>query len=130
MRGGYYFNAHSAANAPGEVRGQIVTNTSRVLRAELNGAGAIPANQSPATGIGYLTVTDTNAGLFRANVQLSGLTQAAVSVNTGGNNNVSFVTLQENAGTPGSFSSAEQAVRSLPGILNGAYSFEATGTRQ
>lgn len=127
LSGGYYFNVHTNQNAPGEVRGQIVTANSAVLRAELDASQAIPADTISATGIGYLTVTDKDNGLFISNVTLNGFSEADVTVNTGGDNNQVFVELIENSEIPGTFSSPSASVRSLPGLLNGAYSFEAQG---
>lgn len=50
--GGLYFNAHSAANPTGEIRGQIGR---RVLQATASGAQEVPANGSAATGRALVT---------------------------------------------------------------------------
>ncbi|MGH1441195.1 MAG: CHRD domain-containing protein [Cellvibrionaceae bacterium] len=126
--GAYYINVHSADNPSGELRGQVVSSNSRVLRAELNGAQELPTSISTlATGVGYLTVTDFANGQFVSTLSLSGLQNAVATVNVGGANNIPFVDL-EPSDNGISFSSPEGPVRSLDGILSGAYAFEASGT--
>ncbi len=128
LRGGNYINVHSAANPGGELRGQVIPSNSRALRAELDGTQVLPsADDTLATGVGYLTVTDFANGQFLSNVTIDGLNADNVSVNVGGNNNVPFVDLEVGA-TEGAFTSPVGPVRSLNGILNGAYSFQAEGT--
>lgn len=127
-QGGHYINVHSAENASGEVRGQVVSSNSTVLRAELTGDQALPADDTSATGIGYLTVTDLDNGLFLSNVSLVGLDDdATVEVRTGGNNNVPFIFLDESDAVENLFSSPIGSVRNLNGLLNGAYAFQAEG---
>ena len=62
--GGLYFNAHSAAFAGGEIRGQIGR---RILLADADGTQETPPNASAATGHGFVTydpLTRKIAGSF------------------------------------------------------------------
>ncbi|MEO0481344.1 MAG: CHRD domain-containing protein [Planctomycetota bacterium] len=57
IQGGYYINVHSAANASGEVRGQVVPSGIQVIRSELQGAQENPpvSNAPGVFGVGYAT---------------------------------------------------------------------------
>ena len=54
--GGLYFNAHSAENPSGEVRGQIGRE---VYAAQMSSAQEVPVNASTATGNGLLNLDTT-----------------------------------------------------------------------
>ncbi len=62
LRGAYYFNAHSAANPSGEVRGQLTGSASTVFRSELETRQVVataPAAEGDGSGtVGYLTFVD------------------------------------------------------------------------
>ena len=128
LRGGYSIVADSVLNPQGELRGQIIFNNNRAFRADLSGAEAIPPVATIASGIGYLTVTDFANELFVSNVRLDSLLDAFVDLNVGGANNVFFISLDQDGQDPNFFTSPEQPVFNLNGLINGAYSFEAFGT--
>jgi|GEM_PF-463800 len=57
-QGGYYINVHSAENASGELRGQVVPRDIDVVRSELQGQQENPpvVNDAGISGIGYATI--------------------------------------------------------------------------
>lgn len=68
----YYINVHTAANASGEVRGQIVGLNQEVIRVELNGDNQTPLPVATSnSGVGYITV-DKLSGDIRGSVQTTG----------------------------------------------------------
>ncbi len=67
--GGLYFNAHSAANAGGEIRGQIGR---RVLLAAATGAQEVASNGSAASGRGFVTYDPTSRRI-EGSLTLSGM---------------------------------------------------------
>jgi len=77
--GGLYFNAHSAANPNGEIRGQIGRD---VFAAQMSSAQEVPANASSATGNGLLSL-DPATKKFTARVTLSGLAATAAHIHDG-----------------------------------------------
>ena len=124
LAGAYYFNAHSAQNPNGEVRGQILVDNIRAFSTELNGLNVIPEiNLTSATGVGFITVNQETES-FSANVQVFDFAPlpSSVSLNVGGSNNTAFTELT--AQGDGFFSATGQ-VFSLNGLLNGAYSLQA-----
>ncbi len=77
--GGLYFNAHSAANPGGEIRGQI---GSQVFAAQLSAAQEVPTNASAATGNGVVAF-DPVTKAFTARLTLSGISATAAHIHTG-----------------------------------------------
>jgi uncharacterized protein YunC (DUF1805 family) len=125
LAGAYYFNAHSAQNPAGEIRGQILVDEVRALRAELNTAGVVPptSNVTSATGVGFITV-NLESETFNTNVQVFDFDPlpSFVSLNIGGDNNTVFTPLNDESN---GFFSATGEVNNLNGLLNGAYSLQA-----
>jgi len=124
LAGAYYFNAHSAQNPAGEVRGQILVDNIRAFSTELDGLNVIPEiNLTSATGVGFITVNQETES-FSTNVQVFDFAPlpSSVSLNVGGSNNTAFTELT--AQGDGFFSATGQ-VFSLNGLLNGAYSLQA-----
>jgi CHRD domain/Secretion system C-terminal sorting domain len=59
MEDSVYFNVHTATNAGGEIRGQMILQTDNLFAVIATGAKEIPATTSPATAIGSLVVSAT-----------------------------------------------------------------------
>jgi len=80
----YYINIHTAANAPGEARGQIVAADYAVIRTELTGENQIPVPVSTVnSGIAYVTV-NTVTGVINSNIRNTGMDDAsAAHIHTG-----------------------------------------------
>lgn len=97
----YYVNIHTAAQASGEVRGQITPDGYRVLRAELKGENEVPTPVvSSNNGIGYVTV-NTTSGAIEGNIRNSGLDDAtAAHIHSGfaGSNGGIVVGLEQDSG--------------------------------
>jgi hypothetical protein len=75
LAGALYVNAHSAAHAVGEVRGQILPPNVSVLRSGLDTAHEVPSPKAGtddlgSSGVGYLTL-DVDSGAVHANVRTS-----------------------------------------------------------
>ncbi len=77
--GGLYFNAHSAANPGGEIRGQIGR---QVFAAQLSATQEVPANTSTATGNGVVAF-DPVTKAFTARLALSGISATVAHIHTG-----------------------------------------------
>jgi len=71
LLGEIYFNVHTAANPPGEIRGQVLLNGGSSFSAELGGDQEVPAIQTDASGTASLVLT--NYGLVYR-VSVTGLT--------------------------------------------------------
>ncbi|MEN7342294.1 MAG: CHRD domain-containing protein [Pseudomonadota bacterium] len=127
LEGGTYINVHSADNASGEVRGQIVTSQGLVLRAEMDGSQVEPPNNSTGTGVGYVTLLDRDSGNFSSTVRVSGIDPTNVSVNTTNTNGADLLVnrLAADAETAGLFISEPLVAPNIDDILNGQYSFIA-----
>lgn len=75
FRGGYYINAHTAANGGGEIRGQIRLESEIGLAASLSGTQEVPAVTTTATALGvFILSQDLTKLKFR--VTLAGLSSA------------------------------------------------------
>lgn len=120
--GGLYFNAHSAAHASGEIRGQIGR---RVLVAAAEGAQEVPANASAATGRALLTY-DPRTRAIDGNFMVSGMTATIAHIHqaAAGSNGPVAVALTETA--PGSGTWAVPAATVL--TLSQAQAMLASGT--
>ena len=120
--GELYFNAHSAANAGGEVRGQIGR---RVLLASASGAQEVPANGSAATGTAFVTY-DPDTRSIEGSITLTGMTATLAHIHQGaaGVNGGVVVGLEETAAGSGIWAvpadtelTAEQAQALLSGEM-------------
>lgn len=89
--GGLYFNAHSAAQPSGEIRGQIGR---RVFLAAADGVHEVPSTNSAATGQGFVTY-DPLTRQLQGRLRLSGLTATAAHIHqaAAGSNGPVLVTL-------------------------------------
>nr|WP_315217662.1 CHRD domain-containing protein [uncultured Duganella sp.] len=74
--GGMYFNAHTAQNPGGEIRGQIGR---RILLASASGEQEIPSNSSKATGRGYVAY-DSASRTVEGKFSLTGITATAAHI--------------------------------------------------
>ena len=94
--GGLYFNAHSAAFAGGEIRGQIARN---VRFASLSAGEEVPSNASAATGSGTLVI-DPATRAASGSIALTGITATAAHIHLGaaGSNGPIIVPLSNTAG--------------------------------
>ncbi len=106
--GGLYFNAHTAENAGGEIRGQIGREVST---AQMTSAQEVPSNASAATGNGLFSF-DPLTKKFSARLTLLGMTATAAHVHPGtvGNNGAPLFELTQTAPTSGIWVSAADAV--------------------
>lgn len=77
--GTLYFNAHSAAHASGEIRGQIGREA---YYASLSGAQEVPPTASGATGTGSV-VFDPVTNSLTGSIALSGMSASAAHIHTG-----------------------------------------------
>lgn len=85
LNGQLYINVHTAANANGEIRGQIKLETDAGYVADLSGAQQVPAVTTNAYGLGLfnLSLHDTNLDIKIVVQNLSGAITAA-HLHTGG----------------------------------------------
>ena len=106
--GGLYFNAHSAANPGGEVRGQIGR---QVHGARMTAAQEVPPGPSSATGTGLLAY-DPTTKKFTAQITLTGVTATAAHIHDGapGVNGSVIFPLTETVAGSGVWVSAANAV--------------------
>ena len=97
--GGLYFNAHSAANPGGEIRGQIGR---RVLLATATGAQEVASNASAATGRAFVTYDATTRGID-GSITLTGMTatNAHIHIAAAGVNGPVAVSLTETSAGSG-----------------------------
>lgn len=72
----FYFNVHTATNASGEIRGQVIAANQEVIRVELSGDLQVPSPvTSSNSGVAFLTV-NTATGEIRGSVKNTGLDDA------------------------------------------------------
>ncbi len=76
--GGLYFNAHTAANPGGDIRGQIGRN---VFAVQMSPAQEVPANTTAASGSGLL-VLDPLTKKFTARITVTGMTANAAHIHS------------------------------------------------
>lgn len=96
--GGLYFNAHTAENPGGEIRGQIGRE---VLAAQLSARQEIPTNNSIATGTGLVSL-DPVTRRFTARMTLNGVAATVAHIHlgdVGANGGVIFPLTQTAAGS-------------------------------
>lgn len=77
--GNLYFNVHSAANAGGEIRDQIVPATIKIGTADLDGSKEAPPVTTSATGTGIMALNSIT-GLVSGNVGTTGIVATAAHV--------------------------------------------------
>lgn len=106
--GGWYFNAHSAANPTGEIRGQIGRE---VYAAQLSSVQEVPVNVSKALGNGLLSFNPLTKK-FTARLTLTGIVATAAHIHSGitGVNGPIIFALAETAPNSGVWVSAANAV--------------------
>ena len=108
--GGLYFNAHTAENPSGEVRGQIGRE---VFAAQLSNAQEVPVNASGAAGNGLINL-DPVTKKISAKIALTGMTATAAHIHTGilGANGPVLFDLRETASGSGIWINAVDVVLS------------------
>lgn len=127
--GGLYFNAHSAENPGGEVRGQIGR---QVFAAQVSARQEVPTNGSAALGNGVLSF-DPVTKAFAGRLTLTGITAVAAHIHSGAlgaNGPVLFELTQTTAGS-GVWVSATGATLSdaqITALNAGALYFNAHST--
>lgn len=70
--GNFYLNVHTAANANGEIRGQILPEEDKGMAVILNGANEVPAVMTSATGLGFFMLHQ-HKGRLSFNIVADGL---------------------------------------------------------
>lgn len=70
--GELYLNLHTAANANGEIRAQIVPEEDKGMAVVINGANEVPAVSTTATGLGFFML-QKHEGKLSINVVVNGL---------------------------------------------------------
>ncbi|OJF68305.1 hypothetical protein BK026_05615 [Alteromonas sp. V450] len=100
--GEWYLNVHTAANPSGEVRGQIVPDTTAVVTFPLSGNQEVPAVNTMAMGSGYALFDTTNNNVSLVAVTtIENATMAHIHSGFAGENGGVLETLVESASTPG-----------------------------
>ncbi|WP_419148664.1 CHRD domain-containing protein [Pseudoalteromonas 'SMAR'] len=83
LDGDWYINLHTESFPNGELRAQIVPDTTSIITFKLNAAQQVPMNQSSAMGDGYAAYDSTNGELYLRAVT-SGVDDAsAAHIHTG-----------------------------------------------
>ena len=105
--GGLYFNAHTAANPGGDIRGQIGRS---VFAVQMSPAQEVPANTTTASGSGLL-VLDPVTKKFTARITLTGMTANAAHIHNAaiGSNGPVIFPLSETAAGSGIWAAAADA---------------------
>jgi len=100
--GEWYLNVHTTANPNGEVRGQIVPDTTAVVTFSLSGSQEVPAVDTMEMGSGYalFDTTDNNVSLV-ALTTIENATMAHIHTGFAGENGDVLVGLVESESTAG-----------------------------
>lgn len=72
FNGQFYLNVHTAANANGEIRGQILPEEDKAMAVVINGANEVPAVTTNATGLGFFML-QKHQGKLHFNIIAEGL---------------------------------------------------------
>jgi Cu/Zn superoxide dismutase len=75
FNGQFYLNVHTAANANGEIRGQILPEEDKAMAVIINGANEVPAVMTNATGLGFFML-QKHQGKLHFNIVAEGLSGA------------------------------------------------------
>ena len=100
--GEWYLNVHTTANPSGEVRGQIVPDTTAVVTFSLSGSQEVPAVDTMAMGSGYALFDTTNNNVSLVAVTtIENATMAHIHTGFAGENGGVLVGLVESESTAG-----------------------------
>ena len=100
--GEWYLNVHTTANPNGEVRGQIVPDTTAVVTFSLSGSQEAPAVDTMAMGSGYALFDTTNNNVSLVAVTtIENATMAHIHTGFAGENGDVLVGLVESESTAG-----------------------------
>ena len=126
LRGEWYLNVHTPSNPSGEVRGQIVADTTVVVTFPVSGLQEIPQVMSNAMGGGYalFDTTDDGVTLAVATTGVADATMAHIHTGFAGNNGAVLVALAQdtadvNLWTSGGEVNLDQATAEL--LLSGGH---------
>ncbi|WP_414830728.1 CHRD domain-containing protein [Alteromonas sp. H39] len=81
--GEWYLNVHTEANPSGEVRGQIVPDTTAVVTFPISGSQSVPPVASDAMGYGYALFDTTNSSVMLTAVTMDLEAATAAHIHTG-----------------------------------------------
>ncbi|MEO2267329.1 CHRD domain-containing protein [Pseudoalteromonas sp. YIC-656] len=97
MDGDWYINLHTDAYADGELRAQIVPETTSIITFALNGSQQVPMNDSDAIGYGYASYDSASTELRLRAVTMGVDDATAAHIHTGalGMNGDVFVVLEQ-----------------------------------
>ncbi|GMM66908.1 hypothetical protein MTsDn1_02020 [Alteromonas sp. MTD1] len=102
--GEWYLNVHTEANPSGEVRGQIVPDTTAVVTFGLSGSQSVPAVTTMASGSGYALFDTTNNSVSLVAVTtIENATMAHIHSGFAGETGGVVVTLTESMMTAGTW---------------------------
>jgi len=82
LKGGMYLSVHTQNNAAGELRGQIASANTQVIRVSLSGNNEVPPITTNGSGVGYVTV-DTESGDIVANARVNNITANNAHIHQG-----------------------------------------------
>lgn len=97
MDGDWYINLHTEAFADGELRAQIVPDTTSIITFALNGNQQVPMNDTDAMGYGYASYDSASTELKLRAVTMGLDDATAAHIHTGklGSNGDVFVVLEQ-----------------------------------
>ncbi|WP_022945822.1 CHRD domain-containing protein [Pseudoalteromonas ruthenica] len=97
MDGDWYINVHTDAYPGGELRAQIVPDTTSIITFKLSGEQQVPANDSAGLGYGYAAFDSTNNELALRAVTMGVDDATAAHIHTGriGSNGEVLVVLEQ-----------------------------------